>query len=116
MVLCHFLYLDFIIYLKINLINIHYSRFFLLLYFLFEINMIAKVHDYYLFPFFPFLFIIVSYGAFNMLSHQPAYLKYIVIFLLLILPFTTYLRIIGRWNPDSPGFNKDLLIYKDELR
>jgi hypothetical protein len=36
--------------------------------------------------------------------------------LLLLLPITCYLRMHGRWNPDSPGFNKDLLIYKTELR
>src|SRR5690606_15658975 len=37
-------------------------------YFLYEINMIEAVHDYYLFPFLPFLFIIVSYGAYHLLK------------------------------------------------
>ena len=35
---------------------------------------------------------------------------------LIILPITCHLRIKGRWNPDSPGFNKDLLTYKSDLR
>lgn len=85
-------------------------------YFLFELNMIASVHDYYLFPFLPFLFILVAYGAYSMLNMPNKYTRYFAIFLLLILPLTAYLRMQVRWNVDSPGFNKDLLIYKDELR
>lgn len=85
-------------------------------YVIFEINMIARVHDYYLFPFMPILFILVSYGAFNLVNSNYAFLKYLAITLLLILPLTVYLRMHARWNPDSPGFNKDLLTYKNELR
>ena len=88
----------------------------ILLYFLFELNMIAKIHDYYLFPFYPILFILVSYGAYNLFSLKVRLIKYLVIFLFLILPLATYLRMQIRWNPDSPGFNKDLLEYKMELR
>jgi hypothetical protein len=88
----------------------------ILAYFLFEINMIARVHDYYLFPFMPILFILISYGAFNLLNSNIKFFKYLTIFLLLLLPATAYMRMHTRWNPDSPGFNKDLLVYKDELR
>jgi len=88
----------------------------ILAYFIYEINMIATVHDYYLFPFFPILFILVAYGAFNMLKLQKKSAKYLVYFLLLILPLTAYLRMEVRWDPASPGFNADLLIYKKELR
>jgi hypothetical protein len=88
----------------------------ILMYFLFELNMIAKIHDYYLFPFYPILFILVSYGAYNLFSLKVGYIKYLVILLLLILPITAYLRMQIRWRPESPGFNKDLLVYKEELR
>ncbi len=87
-----------------------------LAYFLFEINMIAKIHDYYLFPFYPLLFILVSYGAYNLLNLKNSFIRYFTIILLLILPLTVYLRMQGRWDPDSPGFNKDLLLYKNELQ
>lgn len=87
-----------------------------LAYFLFEVNMIAKVHDYYLFPFYPILFILVGYGAYNLLNLENKLIKYFSFLLLLILPATAYLRMQTRWNPDSPGFNKDLLIFKDELQ
>jgi hypothetical protein len=85
-------------------------------YFLYEVNMIANVHDYYLFPFLPLLFMLVSYGAFNMLKQPNKFVRYLAIMLLLILPLTAYLRMQVRWDLDSPGFNKDLLTYKQELR
>ncbi|MFZ5940190.1 MAG: ArnT family glycosyltransferase [Bacteroidota bacterium] len=87
-----------------------------LLYYFFELNAIAKVHDYYLFPFMPLLFIMVAYGAFRLLTSGKKILKYSALVLLLVLPFTCHLRLKGRWNPESPGFNKDLLVYKTELR
>jgi hypothetical protein len=85
-------------------------------YFLFEINMIAKVHDYYLFPFYPGIFILVSYGAYYLLKSGGRGIQYFVMACLLILPLTAYIRMHGRWNLEKPGFNKDLLIYKEELR
>jgi hypothetical protein len=88
----------------------------ILAYFFFEINMIAKIHDYYLFPFYPILFLIVSYGAYAMYSSKAKVFKIITIVILLLLPFTAYIRMHVRWNLNDPGFNKDLLIYKSELR
>lgn len=87
-----------------------------LLYFLFEVTAIAKSHDYYLYPFFPLLFILVSYGAYNFLISKVIFLRYFTIILLILLPLFCYLRLQSRMNPDSPGFNKDLLIYKTELQ
>ena len=87
-----------------------------LVYFFFELNTIAKVHDYYLFPFLPLLFILVAYGAYNLFNLRHLFFRYFTIFLLLLLPFTCYLRMQIRWDPESPGFNRDLLVYKDDLR
>lgn len=84
-------------------------------YFFFEINMIANVHDYYLFPFVPLLFVLVSYGALRMLNGGPASAR-AALFLLLLLPLTAWLRTRNSWNPESPGFNKDWLRYKNELK
>jgi hypothetical protein len=85
-------------------------------YFIFEINMIAKVHDYYLFPFYPLLFILVSYGAYELYNFKGPFTRYFVVIGLLILPITCQLRMQDRWNTDSPGFNKDLLLYKQDLQ
>jgi 4-amino-4-deoxy-L-arabinose transferase-like glycosyltransferase len=85
-------------------------------YFVFEINMIEKVHDYYLFPFYPLIFMLVSYGAFHFYMINRKMTKRLTIALLLILPFTCYLRMQERWSFDSPGFNADLLLYKSDLQ
>jgi hypothetical protein len=87
-----------------------------LIYYAFEANAIKKVHDYYFFPFMPLIFILIPYGAFNLLRQKKAIYKYITIAILLVAPFTCYLRMDVRWNPERPGFNKDLLVYKEELR
>lgn len=84
-------------------------------YFLFEINMIEKVHDYYLFPFYPLLFILVGYGSYH-LYQQKKLAKHITLVLLLLMPLTAWLRMKNAWNENNPGFNKDLLIYKNDLQ
>lgn len=87
-----------------------------LVYYLFEVNTIGTGHDYYLFPFYPLLFILVAYGALNLLNLKSRFVWYLIFILLLILPVTCYLRMQVRWNPESPRFNKDLLTYKIELQ
>ena len=88
----------------------------LIAYFLFEMNMIGTVHDYYLFPFLPLLFILVAYGANFLMYSNIKGLRVFSTFCLLILPLTAFLRINQRWNIEEPGFNKDLYVYKNELR
>lgn len=87
-----------------------------LAYFLFEINIIANVHDYYLFPFLPLLFVLAGYGILNMLTGRSIALSRFAFFLLALLPLTAYLRMQVRWTAERPGFNKDWLTYKSELR
>jgi hypothetical protein len=84
-------------------------------YFLFEMNIIDLVHDYYLFPFLPLIFLLVAYGVEHLLSAH-SYKKYVAFACLAILPLTAFLRINSRWDVNSPGFNVAYLKYKDELR
>jgi len=85
-----------------------------LLYFFFELNIIQKVHDYYLFPFYPLIFIIVAYGAHHLLYIKK--IKSIAFFLILTFPIFALARIQGRWNVEEPRFNKVILSHKDELQ
>lgn len=83
-------------------------------YFLFEINMIEKVHDYYLFPYYPLIFILINFGiiqAFTIFNK-----KALIYALIALSPILCGLRMIGRWDTEKPGFNVDLLTYKNELR
>ena len=87
-----------------------------LAYYFFEANAIAYIHDYYLFPFYPLLFILVAYGAYNLIVSKHKIFRYFTIALLILLPLFCFLRMKGRWDLESPGFNKDLLTYKEEFR
>ncbi len=88
----------------------------LMAYYLFEINAIGKVHDYYLFPFYPALIILAGYGAEQLVHSKRTWLKYLSLVLILSAPFTCYARMYARWDVESPGFNVNLLRYRQELR
>lgn len=85
-------------------------------YFFYELNMISNIHDYYLFPFLPLLFILVSYGAGKLISSKYMFFKILSFVLLIALPILTEARMASRWNDSNPGVNIDLYNYKDELR
>ena len=85
-------------------------------YYLFEIIPIGKIHDYYLFPFYPLLFILVAYGAYHIFYGSNKKLRIVSYVLLIVLPLTCFLRADTRWNKNNPGFNRDLLTFKTELR
>ena len=85
-------------------------------YYLFEANAIGTSHDYYLFPFYPVIILLVAYGANHLISHNLRFIKYFGLVALLAYPVTCQIRMNSRWNPESPGFNKDLLAYKKELQ
>lgn len=88
----------------------------LCVFFLFEMNMIEKVHDYYLIPILPLLVLLTVVGL-NQIAktNWNIILKYSLIGTILIsLPVYSFFRIQGRW--DRIGFNEDFLKYKMELR
>lgn len=86
-----------------------------ILYFLYELNMIATVHDYYMLPFLPFLFLLVGAGIHFLLSQKNKWMAGAVIVLCCVVPFTAFLRIDNRWDINEPGFNKDLLVHREAL-
>jgi 4-amino-4-deoxy-L-arabinose transferase-like glycosyltransferase len=88
----------------------------LILYFLFEMNAITLVHDYYLFPFLPFIFLLVAYGAHWLLQTNSRSLKALSVICLMILPLTAFLRADTRWDKRYPEFNIAYFDYRDELR
>lgn len=88
----------------------------LLAFFFYEINLIGTIHDYYLFPFFPLLFLLVGFGGLQLWKSNYIPNRAFVIIALIIAPVTAHLRITNRWNLDDVGFNKDFLTYKTELQ
>lgn len=96
--------------------NIHYFVFVFFLfsiYFLYELNMIEKTHDYYLMPFVPLIFLVIAYGIKQFEAKK--YYRFIVL-VLLISPITAWLRIDQRWNLEDPGFVVDYMKYQNEIQ
>lgn len=86
-------------------------------YFLFELNMIKNVHDYYLFPMFPFIFLLVGIGLKSLWNKAAFKWRILCIVLIAVLPLLAYLRINQRWNLErNPGFNPVFLEHKQMLR
>lgn len=88
----------------------------LIIYFLYEMHLIDKVHDYYLFPFLPLLFVIIALSIQNLIYKSNSNLKYLVLLSFLISPITAYLRCNSRWNTETPGFTKEFLSCKKQLQ
>lgn len=86
-----------------------------IIYFLFELPMIEIVHDYYMMPFLPLLFAGVCYGL-KKLWDLPYGIKWVGIGLAILMPFITFNTIKDYWSIEKSYNNKDLLIYKNELR
>jgi len=81
---------------------------------LFELNMIEKVHDYYFLPLLPLILLVVWSGAVWLFERRGLLVRILVVGLVILAPVYAFVRIDGRW--DRPGFNEDLLTYKNELR
>lgn len=86
------------------------------MYFFFEMSAIELVHDYYLFPFLPAIFLIVAYGAHYLLLGGNIFLKRLSLLCLAILPVTAFLRADTRWDKKAPEFNPVYYAHKEELR
>jgi len=84
----------------------------LLAYVVFEANVIGKSHDYYLFPFFLPVFLIVAFGYQQVVISK---FRWVAFLSLAILPVTAYLRINDRWDIDRSSVYKDLEINKQLL-
>lgn len=82
-------------------------------YFLFEVNMIEKTHDYYLMPFIPVVFLVVAKGIQVVYTSK---FKLIVFVGIALVPLTAWLRIDHRWDIEKPGFNTDYLNYGNYLQ
>ncbi|RYD53402.1 MAG: glycosyltransferase family 39 protein [Sphingobacteriales bacterium] len=92
-----------------------------LLYVVYELGMIGKEHDYYLFPLVPFILLTVLAGYRQLLQSPLSGTRYrllraLAIVGLVISPLTAWLRMQSRWDLNEPGFDVDYYRYKEQLR
>ncbi len=84
-------------------------------YFLLELNMIDIVHDYYMMPFLPPLFMVVGFGILK-LWENSYWTRFCTILILLAMPYGAYKAVQNYWNIDMSGFNNDIFLHRDDLR
>jgi hypothetical protein len=97
-------------------IALYFQLALLIAYFLFEHNLIAKVHDYYLLPFLPLIVLTIVFGIKKTVALKIKPLTFLVFAGIVLMPLTSYLRIHNRWNEKSPGFSQGFYAYKHEIR
>lgn len=83
-------------------------------YFVFELHLIGRDHDYYLFPFVPGIFLLVGLGVQAMLGQSRAWIRTFVAVALVVLPLTAALRTYSRWQ--KAGFPEELITEAAQLR
>lgn len=88
----------------------------LVAYVVYEIDVIQLVHDYYLMPFLPLIFLMVGYGFSCLFAYNKTVIHLYCALALLLMPLTAYMRCQSRWNPNEPGFPVELYRYKNEIR
>lgn len=86
-----------------------------LCYWAYEFNMIETVHDYYMMPFLPTLFILATFGlkyVYQVKNIGP----WIVCILLALTPYITYDLSRNDWDVERTFFLKDAFKYGEELK
>ncbi len=87
-----------------------------MLYFSLQLNAINTVHDYYMMPFLPWLFLIIGYGVQFVLRQERFWINLILIVILIWAPIHTIEVTKNDWSIEKAFFNKDVFIYSDELK
>jgi hypothetical protein len=87
----------------------------IVLYFLYEINIIDVVHDYYLMPFLPIVFVMVGYGIHLLLKLKKWGLP-LAIATAFLMPITAYQATHHYWSDDYIPEHKDASAFRKELR
>jgi hypothetical protein len=84
-------------------------------YWIFEFNMINTVHDYYMLPFLPIIFLFVTYGV-KCTIEKKHWSKWLLLALLATLPSFAINYTKRDWSLKKTWYNLDAFRYKEELR
>jgi hypothetical protein len=91
------------------------TGFLVLAYWLYEFNMIGTVHDYYMMPFLPLLFIVVAYGVKCVLAEKRVW-KWLIMATVVTFPSFAFNYTKRDWSLKKSYFNLDAFRYKEDLR
>jgi hypothetical protein len=91
----------------------------IIFYFFYEINMIDIVHDYYMMPFLPYLYLATAYG-FTIFWKQVCQSNFakigLLTYTLFIIPAVCYSTAQGYWSIEESGPDNSLFLHYKDLR
>jgi len=86
-----------------------------MVYWIYEFSLIEKVHDYYMMPFLPLLYLMVTYGIYQALRISK-WTKLLTVALLVSMPLVTNLITKDYWSVENSYYLQDVFRYKNDLR
>jgi hypothetical protein len=84
-------------------------------YYLYEFFLIDNIHDYYMMPFLPFLYLLIAAGI-QLLFRYTRITGYIIAVAAVLMPFLTYSTVQKNWTIERSYTNDDIIIYQQELK
>jgi hypothetical protein len=85
------------------------------LYLFLELDAIGKVHDYYMFPFLPWLFILIGLGVDTLRQFSPKMI-YLLSALCIWSAWFTPKETHSMWSLEKTYFNQDIFLHSEELK
>ena len=86
------------------------------LYLSLEFNMIGSVHDYYMMPFLPWMYLLVTGGIYYLINLKSKLLNIGLLIILIVIPVHTFINAQPKWSVEQTYFNSDVINYSEQLK
>jgi hypothetical protein len=85
------------------------------LYFIYEFFPIDIIHDYYLMPFLPFLYLLIAAGI-HFWFRFTRFANYLIAGVAVLMPVLTYGTVQDNWTVERSYINDNIIIHQQELK
>lgn len=85
------------------------------LYFIYEFFPIDIIHDYYLMPFLPFLYLLIAAGIHFLFSYTR-FANYLIAGAVVLMPVLTYGTVQDNWTVERSYLNENVIINQQEFK
>jgi hypothetical protein len=85
------------------------------LYFIYEFFPIDTVHDYYMMPFLPFLYLLAGAGI-HMLFNKKRFINLMIVIVAALMPVLTFSTVQENWTVQRSYINDNVIIHQKEFR
>ena len=88
---------------------------FVVFYFIYEFFPIDIIHDYYLMPFLPFLYLLIASGILFILRFKR-FTVYPITLAAVLMPVLTYMKVQDNWTVERSYINDNIIVYQEEFK